>query len=125
MYGVVIFVDILSLINDVADDVAVANTKQEKSYMYTIKRDADIDIEKLRKLIRDTPVPPRPMPSYTFLLSVPSRAWQDEVRAWQDRQTPYEPYDMIQTPLQPLRLEPEPEPHQEMWMRDNPRVVRR
>ena len=50
--------DVLSLINDVADDVAVANTKNEESYMYA-KRYEGIDIEKLRKLIGDTPVLPR------------------------------------------------------------------
>lgn len=149
--------DVLSLINDVADDVAVASTKNEESYMYA-KRYEGIDIETLRKLISDTPVLPRPAPSYTFaefrqptpespltateimdqmrvfrngtgLLSVPRRTWQDEVQSWLDQQTldDISQLPLRSLPLQPLRLEPEPEPYQpyqEMRMRDNPRVVR-
>ena len=139
--------DILSLINDVADDVSVSDKKQEEPCGYTIER--GIDIESLHKLISEAG-DLRLAPSYTFaefrqptpehpltatemmervrifrngtgLLSVPRRTWQDEVREWQRYQIVD---DLRGLPLQPLRLEPEPEPHQEMWMHDNPLAVR-
>ena len=123
--------DIITLINEVVDNISSCESKQQSGDKhkyepvrnYRVEALAESDLDKLRKILNEAAI--LRLHPLSFCDRRRNISPEHPLTATEIQELIEEGNNIfMRYPLQPLRLEPEPEPHQEMWMHDHPTAVR-